>query len=54
MLAQGQPSSAKRGGLEADVSSGLIFLKKKKSVDDTYFYFYHICLNADVCLPLMV
>uniref|UniRef100_F6Q9S8 CD81 molecule n=1 Tax=Equus caballus TaxID=9796 RepID=F6Q9S8_HORSE len=29
MLAQGQSSSAKRGGL-ADVSSGLIFLKKKK------------------------
>ena len=30
MLAQGQSSSAKRGGLVA-VSSGLIFLKKKKS-----------------------
>ena len=30
MLAQGQTSSAKRGGLAADVSSGLIFLKKKK------------------------
>ena len=29
MLAQGQPSSAKRGGL-AVVSPGLIFLKKKK------------------------
>ena len=29
MLAQGQASSAKRGGL-AVVSSGLIFLKKKK------------------------
>ena len=28
MLAQGQSSSAKRGGLVADVSSGLIFLKK--------------------------
>ena len=28
MLAQGQSSSAKRGGL-ADVSSGLIFLEKK-------------------------
>ena len=28
MLAQSQPSSAKRGGL-ADVSSGLILLKKK-------------------------
>ena len=30
VLAQGQPSSAKRGGLAADVSSRLIFLKKKK------------------------
>ena len=30
MLAQGQPSSAKRGGLAADVSSGLIFLKINK------------------------
>ena len=29
MLAQGQSSSAKRGGLAA-VSSGLLFLKKKK------------------------
>ena len=29
MLAQGQSSSAKREGLAADVSSGLIFLKKK-------------------------
>ena len=28
MLAQGQSSSAKRGGLVADVTSGLIFLKK--------------------------
>ena len=30
MLAQGQSSSAKRGGLAVDVSSGLIFLKKKE------------------------
>ena len=30
MLAQGQSSSAKRGGLAADVSSGLMFLKNKK------------------------
>ena len=30
MLAQGQSSSAKGGGLAADVSSGLIFLQKKK------------------------
>ena len=33
MLAQGQSSSAKRGGLAVDVSSGLIFLKKKKRKD---------------------
>ena len=30
MLAQGQSSSAKRGGLVEDISSGLIFLTKKK------------------------
>ena len=30
MLAEGQSSSAKSGGLAADVSSGLIFLKKRK------------------------
>ena len=30
MLAQGQSSSAKRGGLVADVGSGLLFLKEKK------------------------
>ena len=30
MLAQGQSSSAKRGGLVADVCSGLIFLRKKQ------------------------
>ena len=32
MLAQGQSSSAKRAGLVADVSSGLIFLKRKEKV----------------------
>ena len=35
MIAQGQSSSAKRGGLAADVSSGLIFLKKKKEIQLT-------------------
>ena len=30
MLAQGQSSLAKRGGFVAEVSSGLIFLKKKE------------------------
>ena len=34
MLAQGQSSSAKRG-LAADVSSGLIFLKKKEKEKST-------------------
>ena len=32
MLAHGQSSSAKRGGLATDVSSELIFLKKKKCI----------------------
>ena len=34
MLAQGQSSPAKRGGLAADVSSGLIFLQKKKKKNE--------------------
>ena len=43
MLAQRQSSSAKRGGLAVDVSSGLIFLKKKDIklflfVDDMIVY----------------
>src|SRR3712207_5896662 len=32
MLAQSQSSLAKRGGLAADVRSGLIFLQKKKKL----------------------
>ena len=36
MLAQGQSSSAKRGGLAADVSSGVIFLKKKNHMTSGY------------------
>ena len=32
MLAQGQSSSAKRGGLAGDISSELILLKKKKKL----------------------
>ena len=31
MLTQGQSSSAKRGGLAVDISSGLIFLKNKNN-----------------------
>ena len=33
MLAQGQSSSAKGGGVAADVSSGLIFLKKNGKIE---------------------
>ena len=33
MLAQGQSPSAKRGRLAADVSSGLIFSKRKKKLE---------------------
>ena len=36
MLAQGQSSSAQRGGLAADVSSGLIFLKKTNTDSEKY------------------
>ena len=43
MLAQGQSSSAKRGGLVA-VSSGLIFLKKKKA---------HLFLSKDLISSLI-
>ena len=38
MLAQGQSSSAKRGGLAADVSSGLVFLKKKEILTNQILY----------------
>ena len=34
MLAQGQSCSAKRGGLMAGVSSGLVFCEKKKEGTD--------------------
>ena len=43
MLAQGQSSSAKRGGLAADVSSGLIFLKnKKKKIENHSCFMDHL------------
>ena len=47
MLAQGQSSSAKVGGLAADVSSGLIFLKKKKGCRLFYKIFdtHESCFN---------
>ena len=41
MLAQGQSSSIKRGGL-AVVSSGLIFLKKKKTQKNQGKWYHHI------------
>ena len=39
MLAQGQSSSAKRGGLAADSGSGIIFLKKKMLQDRQLGFF---------------
>ena len=36
MLAQGPSSSAKRGGLVEDVSSGLIFLKINKEIGGSF------------------
>ena len=47
MLAQGQSSSAKRGGLAADVSSGLIFLKKKKIERNL-----SLCVSREICCCL--
>ena len=37
MLALGQSSPAKIGGLEADISSGLIFFQKHKSLTFTEY-----------------
>ena len=55
MLAQGQASSAKIGGL-ADVNSGLVFLKKKKLkkkfVRSRFRYLDHITLKALIALVL--
>ena len=55
MLAQGQSSSAKRGGLAADVSSGLIVLKKKKENNSVYIlnperYYYCYIVNIHLVL----
>ena len=47
MLAQGQSSSAKTGGLAADVSSGLIFLKKKKRLK-------YLKIETSLCQKLKV
>ena len=41
MLAQGQSSSAKRGRLAADISSGLIFLKKQNERKKEFDLLYH-------------
>ncbi|GAA9047906.1 hypothetical protein BTM304_15410 [Helicobacter pylori] len=38
MLAQGQSSSAKRGGLAVDVSTGLDFLKKTPNKTKPFSY----------------
>ena len=47
MLAQDQSSSAKRGGLAADVSSELIFLKKKKK------YIYSVTSSFLICVSFI-
>ena len=49
MLAQGQSSSAKRG-LAADVSSGLIFLKKKRSNFIAFLKKFWIQLRITHCI----
>ena len=46
-VSSGPPSSAKRGGLAADVSSGLIFLKKKKRKDTKLYVFYDLNENGE-------
>ena len=48
MLAQGQASSAKRGGL-AVVSSGLIFLKKEKKKGSIYIQFHYLTSHIWEC-----
>ena len=54
MLAQGQSSSAKRGGLVTDVSSGLIFLKNKLFLpvgmfpSTKWFFFIHLRLYSSL------
>ena len=53
MLAQGQSSSAKRGGLVADVSSGSIFLKIKK-LNLIPIYGFYKCLLSTYYGPSMV
>ena len=51
MLAQGQSSSAKREGLAADVSSGLIFLKKtQQKTDERYSSVCHY--NKEQMIPI--
>ena len=46
MLAQGQSSSAKRGGLAADAGSGLIFLKPKQNKAEQ---FLEVCVLTLTC-----
>ena len=44
MLAQGQSSSAKRGGLVVDVSSEPIFLKTNKQTKITAYLLVSVCV----------
>ena len=55
MLAQGQSSSAKkRRGLAADVSSGLIFLKKKKNLADKGFPASPVSVDLNLVVSLLL
>ena len=53
MVAQGQSASAKGGGLAADVSSGLIFLKKRKKKGIS-FYWLSFWKAIDFCILLLL
>ena len=46
MLAQGQSSSAKRGGLAADVSSELVVLREKKM--QYHYNLIHVTISGEL------
>ena len=52
MLAQGQSSSAKRGGLAVDISSGVIFLKKKKKNEWIKNGRHFLNVPKNICLKI--
>ena len=61
MLAQGQSSLAKRGGLVADVSSGLIVLRKKiiflylllLLCLHNFYHVYYICISITYSVNIL-